>query len=127
PLASWFGLTLGNALRGVLLASLPGAAITAMRIEDIYHEFSVIPGVQEDTTQLILNLKQVRVKAYTDQPVNVRLDAVGPGVVTAGDIQVPPDIEVVNPELPIATVDDSEARLSMALTVEPGVAYASGW
>lgn len=126
PLSSGFGLTLGNALRRVLLSSLPGAAITAMRIEDVYHEFSVIPGVHEDTTQLILNLKQVRVKAYTDQPVNVRLEASGPGVATAGDIQVPPDIEIVNPELPIATLDNRDARLSMILTVESGHGYLSG-
>lgn len=123
PLDSGFGLTLGNALRRVLLSSLDGAAITAMRIEDVYHEFSAIPGVREDTTELILNLKQVRLKSYTDQPVNVRLDGAGPGVVTAGDIQVPPDIEVVNPELPIATLDSRDARLSVLLTVEVGKGY----
>ena len=123
PLASGFGLTLGNALRRVLLSSLNGAAITAMRIEDVYHEFSAIPGVREDTTELILNLKQVRLKSYTDQPVNVRLEGTGPGVMTAGDIQVPPEIEVVNPELAIATLDNREARLSMLLTVEMGTGY----
>ncbi|MBI4213845.1 MAG: DNA-directed RNA polymerase subunit alpha [Chloroflexi bacterium] len=123
PLASGFGLTMGNALRRVLLSSLNGAAITAMRIEDVYHEFSAIPGVREDTTELILNLKQVRLKSYTDQPVNVRLEGTGPGVLTAGDIQVPPEIEIVNPELPIATLDNRDARLSMLLTVEMGAGY----
>jgi DNA-directed RNA polymerase subunit alpha len=127
PLASGFGLTLGNALRRVLLSSLPGAAIVAMRIEDVYHEFSAIPGVREDTTELILNLKQVRLKSYKDgeafQPVNVRLEGTGPGLVTAGDIQVPPDLEVVNPELPIATLDSHDARLSMLLTVEMDKGY----
>ncbi|MSQ23219.1 MAG: DNA-directed RNA polymerase subunit alpha [Chloroflexi bacterium] len=123
PLGSGFGLTLGNALRRVLLSSLTGAAITAMRIEDVYHEFSAVPGVREDTTELILNLKQVRLKSYTDQPVNVRLEGTGPGVLTAGDIQVPPEIEIVNPELPIATLDSREARLSMLLTVEMGTGY----
>ena len=123
PLGSGFGLTMGNALRRVLLSSLNGAAITAMRIEDVYHEFSAIPGVREDTTELILNLKQVRLKSYTDQPVNVRLEGTGPGVMTAGDIQVPPEIEIVNPELPIATLDNRDARLSMLLTVEMGAGY----
>lgn len=127
PLASGFGLTLGNALRRVLLSSLPGAAVVAMRIEDVYHEFSAIPGVREDTTELILNLKQVRLKSYKDgdafQPVNVRLEGTGPGIMTAGDIQVPPDLEVVNPELPIATLDSRDARLSMLLTVEVDKGY----
>ena len=127
PLSSGFGLTLGNALRRVLLSSLPGAAVVAMRIEDVYHEFSAIPGVREDTTELILNLKQVRLKSYKEgeafQPVNVRLEGTGPGVLTAGDIQVPPDLEIVNPELAIATLDNREARLSMLLTVEMDRGY----
>jgi len=101
PLANGFGLTIGNALRRVLLSSLTGAAVTAIKIEGVYHEFSTIPGVREDTTELILNLKQVRLKSYTEDPVNVRLEATGPGVVSAGDIAVPPEIEIVNPELPI--------------------------
>ena len=127
PLSSGFGLTLGNALRRVLLSSLPGAAVVAMRIEDVYHEFSAIPGVREDTTELILNLKQVRLKSYKEgeafQPVNVRLEGTGPGVLTASDIQVPPDLEIVNPELAIATLDNREARLSMLLTVEMDKGY----
>ena len=123
PLQSGFGLTIGNALRRVLLSSLKGAAITAIQIENVYHEFSTIPGVREDTTELILNLKQVRLKSYVEDPVNVRLEATGPGVVTAGDIQVPPEIEIVNPELPIATLDNREARLDVMLTIEKGTGY----
>lgn len=123
PLNSGFGLTLGNALRRVLVSSLAGAAITAVKIENVYHEFSTIPGVREDTTELILNLKQVRLKSYTEDPVNVRLEASGPGVVTAGDIQVPPEIEIANPELRLATLDDQDARLDLVLTVEKGRGY----
>ncbi len=123
PLQSGFGLTIGNALRRVLLSSLKGAAVTAIQIENVYHEFSTIPGVREDTTELILNLKQVRLKSYVEELVNVRLEATGPGVVTAGDIQVPPEIEIVNPELPIATLDNRESRLDMMLTIEKGTGY----
>jgi DNA-directed RNA polymerase subunit alpha len=123
PLAGGFGLTVGNALRRVLLSSLTGAAITSIKIEGVYHEFSAIPGIREDTTELILNLKQVRLKTYTDEAVNVRLESTGPGVVTAGDIQVPPEIEIVNPEQPIATLDNRDARLDMLLTIEKGQGY----
>src|SRR5437764_5510021 len=125
PLQSGFGLTVGNALRRVLLSSLQGAPITAIQIDNVYHEFSTIGGVREDTTELILNLKQVRLKTYRDdsEPVNVRLEATGPGVVTAGDIQVPPEIEIVNPELPIATLDNRQSRLDMVLTIEKGTGY----
>jgi DNA-directed RNA polymerase subunit alpha len=123
PLTSGFGLTVGNALRRVLLSSLTGAAITAIRVENVYHEFSTIPGVREDTTELILNLKQVRVRSYVDEAVNVRLESSGPGLVTAGDIQVPPEIEIVNPETPIATLDGPDARLDILLTIEKGQGY----
>jgi DNA-directed RNA polymerase subunit alpha len=123
PLASGFGLTVGNALRRVLLSSLTGAAITAIRVENVYHEFSTVPGVREDTTELILNLKQVRMRSYTNDAVNVRLESSGPGIVTAGDIQVPPEIEIVNPETPIATLDGADARLDMLLTIEKGHGY----
>ncbi len=126
PLTSGFGLTIGNALRRVLLSSLTGAAITAIKIENVYHEFSSVPGVREDTTELILNLKQVRLKSYTDEVVNVRLESAGPGVVTAGDIQVPPEIEIVNPEVSLATLDSAEARLEMMLTIEKGRGYLTG-
>src|SRR5205807_1894514 len=104
PLERGFGLTLGNALRRVLLSSMPGAAVTAVRIERIYHEFATIPGVKEDTTELLLNLKQLRLKSHSDQPVTLRLEAQGPGVVTAADLIYPSEIEIANPELPIATL-----------------------
>lgn len=125
PLERGFGLTLGNALRRVLLSSLPGAAVTAIRIERVYHEFATMPGVKEDTTELMLNLKQLRLKSHSDQPVGLRLEAQGPGVVTAADLIYPSEIEIANPELHIATLDSAEARLDMELTVERGVGYLS--
>ncbi len=123
PLERGFGLTLGNALRRVLLSSLPGAAVTAVRIERVYHEFATMPGVKEDTTELMLNLKQLRLKSHSDQPVALRLEAQGPGVVTAADLIYPSEIEIANPELHIATLDSSESRLDMELTVDRGVGY----
>src|SRR3954465_15353294 len=123
PLERGFGLTLGNALRRVLLSSLEGAAVTAVRIERIYHEFATIPGVKEDTTELLLNIKQLRLKSHSDQQVTLRLEAQGPGVVTAADLIYPSEIEIANPELHIATLDSPEARLDMELTVERGTGY----
>jgi DNA-directed RNA polymerase subunit alpha len=123
PLERGFGLTLGNALRRVLLSSLPGAAVTSVRIQNVYHEFAAMPGVKEDTTELLLNLKQLRLKSHTDQPVTLRLEAQGPGVVTAADLIYPSEIEIANPELHIATLDSADARLDMELTVERGVGY----
>jgi DNA-directed RNA polymerase subunit alpha len=123
PLERGFGVTLGNALRRVLLSSLPGAAVTAVRVDSVYHEFDTLPGVKEDTTELILNLKQLRVKSHTDQPVSVRLMATGPGVVTASDLIYPADVEIANPELHIATLDDPDSRLELELTVEQGTGY----
>src|SRR6266540_3511518 len=123
PLERGFGLTLGNSLRRVLLSSLPGAAVTAVRIERIYHEFATIPGVKEDTTELLLNIKQLRLKSHSDQAVTLRLEAQGPGVVTAADLIYPSEIEIANPELHIATLDSPDARLDMELTVERGVGY----
>ena len=123
PLERGFGLTLGNALRRVLLSSLPGAAVTAVKVDGVYHEFASIPGVKEDTTELVLNLKQLRLKSYTDQPTQLRLMASGPGVVTASDLIYPSEIEVVNPELYIASLDSAEARLEVELTIEKGSGY----
>lgn len=126
PLEPGFGTTLGNALRRVLLSSLPGAAVTAIRIENVYHEFSDIPYVKEDTTELILNLKQLRLRSFSDRPVQLRIEARGAGQVTAADIIAPPDVEIVNPELHLATLDSSDAHLSMELTVERGKGYQAG-
>lgn len=126
PLERGFGLTLGNALRRVLLSSLTGAAVTSIRVDGIYHEFSSIPGVKEDTTELILNLKQLRLKSFSEEPVQLRLQASGPGVVTAADVMYPSEVEIVNPELHVATLDSPDARLEIELTVERGRGYVPG-
>ncbi len=123
PLEPGYGVTLGNALRRVLLSSLPGAAVTSMKIDGVYHEFATIPGVREDTSELILNIKKLRLKCYSDQPVALRLEAKGPGVVTAADLVCPSDVEIVNPEQYIATLDSPEAALEMELVVEKGKGY----
>jgi len=124
PLESGYGITLGNALRRVLLSSLPGAAITSIRLSDVHHEFSDIPHVREDMTQIILQLKQLRVKLTGEEPVRLRLGVRGEGTVTAADIQCPPEVEIINPDLYLFTVDNDKARLEMELTVEPGRGYS---
>lgn len=124
PLEPGFGYTLGNALRRTLLSSIPGAAVTTVRFDDALHEFSTIPGVTEDVTDLILNLKDVVVTSDADEPVIVRLDARGPAEVTAGDIKTPAEIEILNKELHIATLN-AKGRLAIDLTVEPGRGYLS--
>lgn len=124
PLESGYGITLGNALRRVLLSSLPGAAVTSLRLSDVHHEFSDIPYVREDMTQIILQLKQLRVKLTGEEPVRLRLTVRGEGTVTAGDVQCPPEAEIINPDLYLFTVDSDRARLEMELTVEPGRGYS---
>ncbi len=123
PLESGYGVTLGNSLRRVLLSSLEGAAITGMRVTDIPHEFSAIPGVREDVIQLMLRLKQVRLKLEGDGPQYMTLRIEGAGVVTAGDIIAPPEIEILNPDLYLFTVDSNDARLDFEFTVEAGRGY----
>ena len=123
PLERGFGQTVGNAMRRVLLSSLPGAAVTSIKIDNVYHEFSAIEDVKEDITELILNVKQIRLKSFSDRPIQCRLEASGGGLVTAADIICPPEIEVFNPELQLATLDGPESRLSMELTVERGRGY----
>ncbi|NOZ72949.1 MAG: DNA-directed RNA polymerase subunit alpha [Chloroflexi bacterium] len=123
PLESGFGITLGNAMRRVLLTALPGAAVTSVRINDVYHEFSPIPGGREDTTQLILNLKQLRFKLFTDEAVRIFVQAKGPGPITAADLNTPPEVEIVNPELYLLTLDEPGAEFDMELTVMPGKGY----
>jgi DNA-directed RNA polymerase subunit alpha len=98
PLERGYGTTLGNSLRRVLLSSLPGAAVTSVKIEGVLHEFSVIPGVLEDTTDIILNLKQLAIKLYGDQVKTIRIEAEGEGVITAGDIIADADVEIRNPD-----------------------------
>ncbi len=122
PLERGFGHTLGNALRRVLLSSLPGAAVTSINIESVQHEFSVIPGVKEDVTEIILNLKRLVVKLYSDQPKMLEINAVGPGKITAGDIRVDSEVEIVNPDLHIATLS-KDAKLHMWLTLNKGRGY----
>ncbi len=124
PLERGFGHTLGNALRRVLLSSLPGAAVTSVNIEGVQHEFSTIPGVKEDVTEIILNLKELSVRLHVDAVKQVEIDAVGPAVVTAGDIRLDSEVEVVNPGLHIATLAEG-ARLHMTLTIEHGRGYVS--
>jgi DNA-directed RNA polymerase subunit alpha len=123
PLEPGFGVTVGNAIRRVLLSSLPGAAVTSIKIDNVFHEFSAIPGVKEDTTELVLNIKQIRLRSFADRPVSLRIEASGSGEVTAADIIAPPDVEIVNPELHLATLDGEDSRLVMEMTVERGKGY----
>jgi len=122
PLERGYGITLGNSLRRVLLSSLPGAAVTSVKIEGVLHEFSTVPGVVEDVTDIILNLKTLALKVYSDEPQIVRIEAQGPGEVTAGDIIRDSQVEVLNPEQHIATLD-KDANLVMEMTVERGRGY----
>ncbi|MBT4006149.1 MAG: DNA-directed RNA polymerase subunit alpha [Rhodospirillales bacterium] len=122
PLERGFGLTLGNALRRVLLSSLQGAAVTAIQIEGILHEFSSIPGVQEDVTDIVLNVKGIAIRTINDGPSRLELKATGPGEVTAGQIECPGGVEILNPDLVICTLDQN-AKLSMELQVDIGMGY----
>lgn len=122
PLERGFGLTLGNALRRILLSSLQGAAITSVKIDGVVHEFSTIPGVHEDVTDVILNLKTVGVKLNSDMPKRIRLHATTPGPVYARDIECPSEVEVLDPDVLICTLDKN-AKLSIEMTVESGKGY----
>ncbi len=124
PLEPGFGTTLGNSLRRVLLSSLKGAAVTSISIESVAHEFSSIPYVKEDVTEMILNLKGLNLLSHTDEPVRLTLDVTGPKQVTAADIQAPSDVEIINRDLYICTLDSPKAKLRMELTVEKGKGYA---
>jgi DNA-directed RNA polymerase subunit alpha len=124
PLAYGFGITLGNALRRVLLSSLPGAAVTSVRIDGVLHEFSTIPNVKEDTIEFLLNVKGLRLRALSDRPGTLILDVSGrEGEVTAADLQVPEHYELINPELHLVTMDSPKGRLHAELNVEPGRGY----
>jgi DNA-directed RNA polymerase subunit alpha len=122
PLERGFGLTLGNALRRVLLSSLRGTAVTSIQIEGVLHEFSSIPGVLEDVTDIVLNVKNIELRMYGDEPKRMRLRATGPGEARAGMIETGHDIEIMNPDLVICTLD-SGAKIVMELTVETGKGY----
>ena len=122
PLERGFGLTLGNALRRVLLSSLQGAAVTAVQIDGVLHEFSSIAGVREDVTDIILNIKEIAVRMQGQGPKRMVVRKQGPGVVTAGDIQTVGDIEILNPELVLCTLDEG-AEIRMEFTVDTGKGY----
>jgi DNA-directed RNA polymerase subunit alpha len=123
PLERGYAVTLGNALRRVLLSSLPGAAITAVHIDGIRHEFSDIEGVKEDVTEFILNLKKVRLRSFSEEPVHLALEVTGEAAVTAADIRTSDLVEIVNPEQPLATLDRANARLAAEIVVEQGRGY----
>ena len=124
PLEPGFGYTLGNSLRRTLLSSIPGAAVTSIKIDGVLHEFSTIEGVKEDSVELILNIKDIVVSSEFDEPMVLVLQKSGPGVVTAGDIQVPAGVEIHNPELHLATLND-KARLQIEFEVQRGRGYVS--
>ncbi len=124
PLEPGFGHTLGNSLRRTLLSSIPGAAVTQVRFDDALHEFSTLPGVKEDVTDIILNLKDLVLRSESPEPVILRLDKRGPADVTAADIQTTADVEILNPDLHIATLN-GKGRLALDITVEQGRGYLS--
>lgn len=123
PLERGFGVTLGNALRRILLSAIPGAAVTSVKIDSVLHEFSTISGVVEDVTQVILNLKELTLRLHTDKPKLLRLEARGKKAVTAADILEDAEVDILNPDLHIATLDRKDAKLAMELVVERGKGY----
>jgi len=124
PLEPGFGFTIGNSLRRTLLSSIPGAAVTQVRFDNALHEFDTIPGITEDATDVILNLKDLVLRVHSDEPVTLRLDAKGPGEITAADIETNSDVEVLNTDLHIAT-SDGKGRLALDITVSKGRGYAA--
>ncbi len=124
PLERGYGVTLGNTLSRILRSSLDGAAITSIRVTDVLHEFSDVPGVREDVIQIMLQIKQVRLIMHEGDVAHLHLDVRGEGVVTAADIQAPAEVEIVNPELYLFTVDDKNTRLEIDMTVERGRGYS---
>jgi DNA-directed RNA polymerase subunit alpha len=123
PLEAGYGMTLGNALRRVLLSSLPGAAVTSIKIEGVSHEFQDVPHVKEDVTDIVLNVKKLRLRSFSERPVPMHIDVTGERTVTAADIQVPSVVEIVNPDQLICTLDGADAHLEMELVVETGKGY----
>jgi DNA-directed RNA polymerase subunit alpha len=122
PFERGFAVTIGNSLRRILLSSLQGAAITAVKIKGVLHEFSTVPGVREDVTDIVLNLKEVRLKLHDGVQESARIEAKGDGVVKAGDIKAGPNVEILNPDLPVATLS-KEGKLDMDLTIKVGRGY----
>src|SRR5918997_5005911 len=123
PLQEGYGVTLGNALRRVLLSSLEGAAVTSVQIAGVFHEFSTIENVKEDVTQIVLNVKKLRLRSFARHPITLKLVKRGAGPVTAADIAESADVEIVNPELVLLTLDSDSGSIEMDLTVETGMGY----
>lgn len=118
-----YGFTIGNSLRRVILSSLPGVAVTSMKIDGVKHEFSSIKGVREDVVMIMLNIKKIRMKMATSEPQTLSLKKKGPGIITAKDIDVPGQIEIMNPDLVIATLTDKDSEISIEMTVEKGLGF----
>jgi DNA-directed RNA polymerase subunit alpha len=125
PLQRGYGTTIGNTLRRVLLSSLSGAAVTSIRVGDVYHEYSSIPHVKEDMIELILNVKRLRLRMEDESPARLHLTVRGQGVVTAADIETPPSVEIVNPEVPLFTVDSEDGEVFLEMVAETGMGYLS--
>jgi DNA-directed RNA polymerase subunit alpha len=123
PLQEGYGVTLGNALRRVLLSSLEGAAVTSIQVAGVFHEFSTIENVKEDVTQIVLNVKKLRLRSFARHPVNLKLVKHGAGPVTAGDVSESADVEIINPDLVLLTLDSDSGSIEMDLSVETGVGY----
>jgi DNA-directed RNA polymerase subunit alpha len=123
PLHPGYGMTLGNSLRRVLLSSIAGAAVTGFRVNGISHEFTTVKGIKEDVVQIMLNLKNIRFKVFSDEPQTLTLSKKGKGVVKAKDLQLNADVEIVNPDQIICTIDDDKASINMEITVETGRGY----
>ena len=125
PLVRGYGTTLGNSLRRIMLSSLPGAAVSAVKIKGVLHEFSSVPGVKEDVPEIIMNIKSLAIKnnSSTDEPKQAFIECSGSGVVTAGDIKADSDIEILNPDMVIATLSGDDAHLDMELTITKGRGY----
>jgi DNA-directed RNA polymerase subunit alpha len=119
-----YGQTIGNALRRALLSSLPGAAVTYIKIKNVPHEFSTLPGIKEDVVEITLNLKKLRFRVFADEPQTLLLKAKGEGVLTGADIKLNSQVEIVNPEQPLATLTDKNSELDMEITVERGMGYS---
>ncbi len=124
PLERGYGITLGNSLRRILLSSLPGSAVTSIKIEGVLHEFSTIPGVVEDVTDIVLNIKQLLVISHADEPVIGRIQKEGPGEISARDITIGPEVDILNPDLVIATLED-DGKLNLEMRIERGRGYVS--
>jgi DNA-directed RNA polymerase subunit alpha len=124
PLEGGYGITVGNALRRVLLSSLPGASLTSMRVTDVPHEFSAVPGLREDMTQIILQVKQIRLKMYDVDTAHLTLEVRGSGTVTAADILCPPEVEIINPDLYLFTADSDDTHLDLEFTAQTGRGYS---